>query len=226
MGMILRLARWGLWIGIVVWGLTTAVVLYLSGENAARHSVDKGLSQPVDAVLVLGGGIDGDGLAAYSSRRRVLGGVRLLNDGQARFLILCSGPDTNPPGLTGAELMRDHAVAMGAPEEALILETRSVSTFENLRFGFAMADERGFGRLAIVTDAFHVERARWLAAYLGRDDVELVAVPGLRRDRIESRVWSIAREALAWWYNLAKIGAWEALSLAGVGADARAELIR
>lgn len=224
MGVIRWLLRWGFRAGIAILALTIAAVLYFSTENLQRFGLGK--VDSVDAILVLGGGVDADGVPSYSSRRRVLGAVRLLNDGKAKALILSGGPENRPEGQRAADLMLAHAVSLGAPAEALIPEPRAVSTFENLRFGFALADERGFARLAILTDAFHLERARHLAAYFGRPDVVPVAVDGLRADTLPHRVWSIIREALAWWLNLAKVGAWEAMALAGVDADTRAELVR
>jgi hypothetical protein len=77
-----------------------------------------------------------------------------------------------------------------------------------------------------VTDAFHLERARRLAAYLGHPDVGLVSVDGLSLAGPGDRVWSILREALAWWYNAAKIAGWEVLGSAGFSTRERAELIR
>ena len=224
MGVIRWLLRWGFRTGAAILGLTIAAVLYFSNENLKRYGA--GPSEPVDAIVVLGGGVDPDGVPSFSTRRRVLGAVRLLLAGQSRALIFSGGPETNPAGLRAADLMQAHALSLGAPAEALILEPRSVSTFENLRFGFAIAEQHGLTRLAILTDAFHLERARHLAAYFGRPDVVPVAVGGLRADTMPHRVWSIVREALAWWLNIAKVGAWEAMSRAGVDADARAELVR
>jgi uncharacterized SAM-binding protein YcdF (DUF218 family) len=223
---ILRLLIWLVRLGLAVWLATTAAVMYFSHANLAEHGGGDSLEAPVDALLVLGGGTDGDGVLAFSSRRRVLAAVELLQAGRAEWLIL-SGTSFNPEYTPSvAEQMRDHAIALGAPPERLIVESAAISTFENLRFGFALAEQRGLRRLAIVTDAFHLERARALAGYFGRPDVGLVAAYGLRADTRPNRVWSILREAVAWWYNLAKVASWEALAAAGLDSDERSELIR
>jgi hypothetical protein len=49
--------------------------------------------------------------------------------------------------------------------------------------------------------------------------------PG-KADGIANRVWSILREALAWWLNLAKAAGWQILAMAGMDVEARQELIR
>lgn len=226
MGVSLRLIKWALSLGAVVLALTAGAVLYFSDANLRLYGQGRGLEGPVDAILVLGGGVDGDGVLGYSSRRRVAVAVALLTAGQARHLIFSGGPGWAHPGATAAELMRGHAIALGAPPGVLFTEDRSISTFENLRFSFDVAEQQGFADFALLTEAFHLERARRLAGYFGRPDIALIATSGLERDGLPNRVWSIVREALAWWLNLAKVGGWELLAVAGMDADARQELIR
>jgi uncharacterized SAM-binding protein YcdF (DUF218 family) len=224
--MILRLVKWALWIGIVILALTIGAVMYFSATNLRLYGDGHALTIPVDAVLVLGGGVDGDGVLGYSSRRRVRVAVDLLQAGQTRYLIFSGGPEWKHPDHSAAGLMRVHAQALGAPPEALLTETRALSTFENLQFAFALAEQRGFTSLAILTDAYHLERGRWLAGYFGHPDAGLIAVRGLEFDGIANRAWSILREALAWWFNLAKVAGWEALAATGMDVNARQKLIR
>lgn len=222
MGVVQRLARLGAGLAALVLTLTVAAVLYLSDRNLERHGAGRSLAEPVDAVLVLGAGIDGDGVPAYSSRRRVAAAVALLGAGLARNAIL-SGSGRPVPS---AERMRRYAVSLGAPPAALMIESRASSTFQNLLFGLALAEANGFERLAIVTDAYHLERARVLAAYFGRPGIGLVAVRGLEHEAWQDRAWTTLREALAWWYNLAKVVGWETLGAAGLSAQERREWIR
>jgi uncharacterized SAM-binding protein YcdF (DUF218 family) len=226
MRVIRRLAKWGLRLGIAVLAVTVAAVLYLSDANWRDYGEGRGLDAPVDAVLVLGGGVDPDDVLGYSSRRRVAAAVVLLEQGRTHRLIFLGGATQIPRRIPAGELMRDHALALGAPAEALLVEARSRTTFENLRFGFAIAEEREFRDLALLTDAFHVERARWLAAYFGRPEIGLVAATGFDRESVVVRVWSIVREALAWWLNLVKVAAWELMAAASVDVETRQELIR
>jgi len=226
MGVTRSLARWALRLGFGVLVATVIAVLYFSHANFRRYGDGRALDAPVDAVLVLGGGVDGDGVLGYSSRRRVAAAVALLVRGKTRFLVFSGGEGSFHREVPAGDLMRTYAISIGAPADALIVEPSASTTFENLRFGLDIARQRGFTRLAILTDAYHLERARWLARFLGAGDAQLVAVAGLERDGLGDRTWSILREALAWWLNLAKVAGWEALSLAGLGDDARGELIR
>ena len=142
MGVIFRLVKWGLRLAVAVVALTAAAVMYFSDANLRLYGAGRGLAAPSDAILVLGGGVDGDGVLGYSSRRRVAVAVALLEAGRARRLIFSGGPEWARSGFTAAELMRAHAIALGAPPDALLTEARSSSTFENLRFGFALACHR------------------------------------------------------------------------------------
>lgn len=225
MGVMGRLARWAAGLGVAALAVTVAAVLFASESNMRHHGNGRGLGSPVDAIVVLGSGTDGDGVLGYPARRRVATAVELLQAGEAGKLILSGGThySRTPPLAT---LMRDHAIALGASPAALLLETRSRTTFENIRFSLELAREEGLERLAIATDAFHLERAEWLAGYFGRPGVGLVAVPGLDRELHVVQIWMILREAGAWWFNLGKVIAWEALGAAGLDADARQEWIR
>jgi len=221
-----RLLRWACWLGAILLAVTAAAVMYLSHANLERHGSGHSLDEPVDALLVLGGRVDGDGQIGFSSRRRVRVAVALQQAGRAKWLILSGGSPYPGASAKTADLMRDFALGLGAPPDRILLEAGSASTFENLRFGFSLAAARGLGRIAIVTDAFHIERSFRLAGYFGHPEVGLVAVEGLGRDSPGNRVWSILREALAWWYNLAKMAGWEALDAAGFSAAERGALIR
>lgn len=224
MGVVGRLAKRATGVGLAVLAMTLAAVMYASDRNLHEHGNGRALAQPVDAIIVLGSGTDGDGVLGYSSRRRVATAVQLLEAGAARRLILTGGSlgSETPPI---AVLMKEHALGLGVAAEALLVETRSRTTFENLRFSFEIAEAEGFERLAVATDAFHLERAEWLADYFGRPGIGLVAVPGLDREPYPIRIWMILREAAAWWFNLGKVIGWEALGAAGLDAEARQEWI-
>ena len=225
MGVAGRLTRRVIQLGLALLALSVAAVLYFAERNMEHHGDGRSLEAPIDAIIVLGGGADGDGAVGYSSRRRVATGVALMKAGKARKLILSGG--TKDFGIAPiADLMRDYAIALGVPADALLVETQSVSTFENLRFSFELAEAHGLEDLAIATDAFHLERAGWLASYLGRPGIGLVAVPGLAHEPRVSQAGMILREAMALWFNLAKVLGWEGLAAAGMPPEAIQEWIR
>ena len=225
MGVIRRLGRL-VRLGLAVLAVTLAAVIWQDTQVTAATARGRALAGPVDAAIVLGAGVEGDGRLAYNSRRRVAAGVRLLQAGRARHLIFSGGVGGNHPATSAAALMRQHAIRLGAAPERLLLEPRAVSTFENIRFSFALAAARGFESLALVSDGYHLTRASWLAAYFGRPELPLATAEGFARAWWPVRSAHYVREALAWWYNLAKVAGWEALGALGLPPAARAEWIR
>lgn len=184
------------------------------------HASGRSLAAPVDAVIVLGASMDPDGRPAWNSRRRVQAAVALLNEGRTGVLIFSGG---GPAGLFSSvgELMRDHALELGAPADRLLVETKSHTTIENLENSLPLAVARGYRRIALLSDAFHLARARALAAWMGRPDVALVSVDHRRWHWRPDVPLFHLREAAAWWLNLGRVAGWHVLGLAGVPADDR-----
>ncbi|MEM1345553.1 MAG: YdcF family protein [Pseudomonadota bacterium] len=225
MGVIGRWLTRLVWLGAGVFALTLAGVWYADRVVRAETLLGRGLDAPVDAVIVLGAGIDGDGTLAFVSRRRATAAAQLIAEGQAGAAIFSGTLKKMYPPHSAGAMMQAHAIALGTPPALTVAEPRSRSTFENLRFSFAIADERGWQRLAIVSDAYHLSRAWALAAYLGRPEIEIVAARGFDWDWWPIKLAHRIREALAWWFNLAKIGAWEGLGLFGLSDETRQEWV-
>lgn len=223
-----RLRRWLtilVAIGATVLLITVIAVQVTSNRMLEAHLDGRGMA-PVDAIIVLGAGIDGDGELGYSTRRRVASAAEAWKAGRGKALIMTGGYGTWHPDRSGALMMADLAVAYGVPREAILLEERSTTTLENLRFAFAIADDAGLDRLAISSDALHLARAGALADWLGRPDLPLAAASGFARESFPVRATGTLREALAWWLNLGKVTAWEGLSLLGYDETTLGEMIR
>ena len=219
-----RLTRVLAMLGGAALALTIAAVVWQSGRMWDRHGAARSLDMPVDAIIVLASGVDPDRVLSYSPRRRVKAGVAAWQAGKTSTLIMSGGTVTGTD-LTGAAMMRDYAVDLGMPAGSILLEDRSRTTFENLRFSFAIAAEAGHARLAVLTDQHHLTRAALLAWYFGQPDIALVAARGLQYRPLSIRAAATGREACAWWFNALKIAGWELLGMAGVSPGDRRELI-
>lgn len=111
---------------------------------------------PLKTAIVLGARVYADGTPSDALIDRVHVGVALLAQKRVERLLLTGGsPDTRP---TEAELMAKLARSLGAPASALVLETRSRSTFDNARFSVALL-EPSEREVVLVTCDFHVARA-------------------------------------------------------------------
>ena len=103
---------------------------------------------------------------------------------------------TDGDGSNEAEAMRDMAAAAGVPRRDIAVENRSESTYENIAFSREMlgADKR----VAIVSDAFHLPRAQWLARRHWPDkETQLYAAPDCG-DSAPNYLRKLTRELLAW----------------------------
>jgi len=159
-----------------------------------------------DAVVVLGAALVAPGVPGPALRRRVLYGVEVLNGSGAPFLVVSGGLVNLPPA--EAQVMRDLAVEAGVEAGRIVVEDQARNTFENAVYTGRIMRDRGWGRVVVVTDAFHMRRALYVFRTLGLD---AGAAPVQRGADDPAWAWygGYAREALALaksWY-LFRIGA-------------------
>jgi uncharacterized SAM-binding protein YcdF (DUF218 family) len=101
-------------------------------------------------------------------------------------IVATGGIGKHPP--SEAEAVRDILVERGVPESAVILEARSHSTFENIAFAADLLPQGS--DVVLVSDAWHLPRARLVARRLGLRAT--AAAPSLRG----ARAWFTARATL------------------------------
>lgn len=122
-------------------------------------------------IVVLGAAQYG-GRPSPALERRLLAALALYQKGLAPHIAVAGGKaagDTLSEGEAGCRYL----MARGVPREALLCETRSQSTYQNLLFLRPHLE----GRVLLVTDAPHLPRALFLARLLGLE-AEGYPVPG------------------------------------------------
>lgn len=95
------------------------------------------LAQPSDAIIVIGGD---------HKPERVRHAVEKVSEGSEQ--------------LPEAEVMRRQALALGLPEEAMLVEEESRSTFENAYYSRLICRQYGFDSILLATSKFHSGRAK------------------------------------------------------------------
>jgi uncharacterized SAM-binding protein YcdF (DUF218 family) len=86
--------------------------------------------------------------------------VMLYRDGPACPLVVTGAQKSST--LSGPELahaMKQFLVDQKVPQQDVLVEDRSLSTYENAAYTAPLLKERGIRRIAIVTDATHLRRA-------------------------------------------------------------------
>lgn len=119
----------------------------------------------VDAIVVLGGGLEGryEGVRNLpdlnDSGDRVWQAARLYKEGVAPRMVLSGGQfNADPRREAEAHGMKVFMMDMGVPEQALLVEDQSRTTFENALRTRALLGE-GTHTIALVTSAFHMGRS-------------------------------------------------------------------
>jgi len=163
-------------------GLSIAVLLFFASAYAsaallsfAVYSVVYGRMRhdvrPA-AVVVHGSGLVGGELTPLL-RGRVERGLAVWRHEVSRGgrpLLVPSGGQGSDEQRPEAEAMAEHLRAAGVPDDALLPETSSRTTEENLARSRELLDERGVtGPLVLVTSDYHVLRTASLARRLGLD---------------------------------------------------------
>jgi uncharacterized SAM-binding protein YcdF (DUF218 family) len=151
--------------------LFSGVILYLlsirPGSFALTRMIEKGCPADVrylgkiNAVVVPGSGVSdggpwGMGQPTPDTAARLLQGLQVFRESDARYLILAGG---RWPGkkFSEAEVMAHIARQLGTPKESLILDERSLSTWEHA-VELRKMDPLRTGRVAIVTSSAHMRR--------------------------------------------------------------------
>jgi uncharacterized SAM-binding protein YcdF (DUF218 family) len=111
-----------------------------------------------DAIVVLGCALHA-GAPSPALRRRVECGAALLARGVAPLLVLSGGGRSGRPE---AEPMAALAAALGVPPARMLLEPRSRDTIGNAFNSAALLRARGLASVVLVSDAYHLARARIL----------------------------------------------------------------
>ena len=109
-----------------------------------------------DAIVVFAAGVGESGKAGGGYQERVKHAVDLYRTGFAPRLVFSSGYRF---AFEEAKVMRELAVSLGVPGDAIVLESKSASTYENVLFVKAILDAQGWRRIVLVSSPYHMRRA-------------------------------------------------------------------
>lgn len=156
-----RVLRWilRLFLVSVLWLIGVACWIVWVGE---RDQVAK-----VDAIVVLGA-------AAYDARpspvleERLRHALDLHRRGYADILIFTGGYGRGAR-FSESQVARRYALKQGVPEDAMLLEAVSRTTYENLAQTRVLMREHNLRKVIVVSDPLHMARALRLCRRLGID---------------------------------------------------------
>jgi uncharacterized SAM-binding protein YcdF (DUF218 family) len=144
---------------LLAWLITLAVQIVDAGR---AHP-----TEPADVAIVLGA-------AAYGKRpspvfeERIKHGIALYKSGRVKKLLFTGGSAPGaemPESLVGSR----YAVRRGVPAEAILAETLSRTTRQNLVYARQVMRANALNKALIVSDPLHLKRALRMAADLKID---------------------------------------------------------
>ncbi|WNS44966.1 YdcF family protein [Paenibacillus sp. MMS20-IR301] len=184
--------RRGWWILLAV--LITAGLLWsIVAFGRINSAVTTSPMAKADAGVILGMSMWGDE-PSPGLKERLDYGLKLYKSGAFSHFVVSGGLDHPDYKYTEAEGMQRYLTAHGVPEEVIILEQKSTSTYENLLFSKAVMQQEGLSTAVIITHDFHGRRALEMARELGYTNPEL----GVTTSEVMSMFKYKTREILAY----------------------------
>ncbi len=112
--------------------------------------------------------------------------------------VVVSGGQGPDEPMTEAQAMAEYLMERGISETRIFREEESHNTAQNLRYSGQLLEEEGYDpektEVLVVSNGFHLTRARMLADRMGFEEVSTLAAPS---SHLPSRVKMYVREPLA-----------------------------
>jgi uncharacterized SAM-binding protein YcdF (DUF218 family) len=162
-----------LWLGAV--GLLAFIIWCSSLYYLITHfdgAPNSGEPVQSDVGIVLGATL-WNNKPSPGLRERLDHGLKLYRSGVFKHFIVTGGLDNNGATLTEAEGMRNYLLEQGVPDEAIVMESFSRTTYENLLFAQQIMGRKRWKSAVIVTHDFHGSRAADIASQLGYDPIQV-----------------------------------------------------
>ena len=191
---------------ILKWTYIGIGLLYTVSFTAFSVFVTSVEDMPDDADVYIVFGCKTNGYTpTYALRRRLDHAYGLLSSHPDAVAVL-SGGQGDDETVSEAESMRAYLCGLGIDEGRLLIEDRSTSTAENIRYSAALLEKLGYGgkRLCAVSNDFHIKRILLQAKHTG---VVLTASPA--KTNSAWKLWqNLIREYMVWTRRLVT-GSWE-----------------
>ena len=149
------------------WRLLLVVLFWLAGVAAYITWVgQRDDARPADAIIVLGA-------AAYDAKpspvfeERIRHGIDLYKRGLAPKLIFTGGYGGVGARFSESQVARRYALRQGVPDKAILIESLSRNTHDNLRQASLLMQQHQLHDVIVVSDPLHMARALRISKELG-----------------------------------------------------------
>ena len=174
-------------IGVLTFGALLGAVLAGSYDHIS--------GQP-QVMVILGCQVKDTGPSVLL-RDRLDKALTYLEDNPDLTVVVSGGQGPDEP-TTEARAMADYLMDHGVAEEDILLEEESHNTAQNFQYTGQLLEEEGYDleqtQVVVVSNGFHLTRARMLAERAGFGEVSTLAAPS---SHLPSRLGMYIREPLA-----------------------------
>ena len=148
-------------------------------------------------MVILGCQVMADGDPSVLLQDRLDTALDYLEEHPDLTVVVSGGQGSNEP-VSEARCMADVLIQGGVAEEQIRLEDQSSNTMENLVFSRELLAREGIEveetDVLVVSNGFHLTRARMLAGRFGYGEISTLAAPS---SHLPSRLYMYSREPLA-----------------------------
>ena len=153
---------------LTVFGLSS----YMKNHTAERIlSAEEAADMDADCILILGCGVREDDTPSLMLRDRLETGIALYEAGAAEKLLM-SG-DHGRKDYDEVNTMKDFAMERGIPSEDIFMDHAGFSTYDSM---YRARDVFCAKKVIIVTQAYHLPRALYVAEKLGLEAYGVAAL--------------------------------------------------
>ena len=147
-----------------------AVVFIIISAVVSALMIEAANDKPTDpaAIIVLGCRVNGENPSAMLLQR-ISAACRYLEE-YPEAVAVASGGKGEDELISEAECIKRQLEKRGISSERIIIEDNSTNTRENMAFSKALLEEKGIsGEIAIVSNEYHLRRAKTIAKKQGLD---------------------------------------------------------
>ncbi|MEK7631847.1 MAG: YdcF family protein [Patescibacteria group bacterium] len=150
-----------------VWLLIGTLLLFILLSGFTNFNVVLGRTwleqqplKPVDALVILGGGINEEtGVLSFKTEERVRTGAKLYLEDHIAPVIVVSGGKVGDNPFAEAPAMATLLQTLGVVENNILQEDKSQNTLENAANVVILGKKLGWRNIIVLTSDFHTSRA-------------------------------------------------------------------
>ncbi|MFJ7981146.1 YdcF family protein [Lysinibacillus xylanilyticus] len=162
--------KWVTRLGVILLAICIVVFIWLGEEM--KQGVQPAANGTATYIIVLGAKVKPGGIPSLSLKNRLEEAVKYLNK-YPHVKVIVSGGQGADEDQTEASVMFKYLQDKGIDTSRILVEEQSTSTYENLLFSKELLP-KGTKKITILSNDFHLKRAKYLAESLGFE-VDVVA---------------------------------------------------